>query len=58
VALIGAMAVTMVTLVLTSGVGVQTLTALVGIAATLLVAAVAAATFADRPPRWAVKRRG
>jgi uncharacterized membrane protein len=46
VALIGAMAVTIVTLVLTSGLGVQSLTAFVGIAATLLVAAVVAAAFA------------
>jgi uncharacterized membrane protein len=46
VALVGAMAVTILTLTLTSGLGVQSLTAFVGIAATLLVAAVVAAAFA------------
>jgi uncharacterized membrane protein len=46
VALIGAMAVTIVTLALTSGLGVQSMTAFVGIAATLLVAAVLGAAFA------------
>jgi uncharacterized membrane protein len=46
VALVGAMAVTIVTLVLTSGFGVQSMTAFVGIAATLLVAAVLAVAFA------------
>jgi hypothetical protein len=46
VALVGAMAVTIVTLALTSGLGVQSMTAFVGIAATLLVAAVLGAAFA------------
>jgi uncharacterized membrane protein len=46
VALTGAMAVTTVTLVLTSGLGVQSMTALVGIAVTLLVAAVLGVGFA------------
>jgi uncharacterized membrane protein len=46
VALVGALAVTVVTLVLTSGFGVQSMTAFVGIAITLLVAAVLAVAFA------------
>jgi uncharacterized membrane protein len=46
VALTGAMAVTIVTLVLTSGFGMQSMTAFVGIAATLLVAAVVGVVFA------------
>jgi uncharacterized membrane protein len=46
VALVGALAVTIVTLALTSGLGVQSMTALVGIALTLLVAAVLGAVFA------------
>jgi uncharacterized membrane protein len=41
VALVGALAVSFVTLVLTSGIGAQSLTAMIGIAATLLLAAVA-----------------
>jgi uncharacterized membrane protein len=47
VALTGAMAVTIVTLALTSGLGVQSMTALVGIALTLLVAAVLGVAFAQ-----------
>jgi uncharacterized membrane protein len=47
VALVGALAVSFVTLVLTSGIGAQSLTAMIGIAATLLLAAIGGVVIAD-----------
>jgi uncharacterized membrane protein len=47
VAMTGAMAVTFVTLILTSGAGIQSMTALIGIAGTLLITAVCGAAIAE-----------